>query len=135
MSTNRKNRTFTEFKADAVQLFVAGNRAIAQLARELEINESSIGYWVKAYRVRHPDPEVAPLPVDAGGSRGWRRRIGGWRRKTRSYKSRGLLREGAAVSEKSTLIHAEKAHHTIELMARLLGVSRAGLRLSGCPCY
>lgn len=66
MSTNRKNRTFTdEFKADAVQLVVAGNRQIAQVARELEINESSLGYWVKAYRARHPDPETAPLPVEA----------------------------------------------------------------------
>lgn len=64
MSTNR--RSFTEeFKADAVQLVVAGNRPIAQVARELEINESSLGYWVKAYRAQHPDPEVAPLPVEA----------------------------------------------------------------------
>jgi len=64
MSTNR--RTFTEeFKADAVQLVVQGQRPIAQVARELEINESSLGYWVKAYRARHPDPEVAPLPVEA----------------------------------------------------------------------
>ena len=30
------------------------------------------------------------------------------------------------MSEKFTLMHAEKAHHTIEFMARLLGVSRAG---------
>lgn len=64
MSTNR--RTFTdEFKADAVQLVVQGQRPIAQVARELEINESSLGYWVKAYRREHPDPEVAPLPVEA----------------------------------------------------------------------
>lgn len=41
-------------------------------------------------------------------------------------KRRGLIREGTAVSGKSTLIHAEKATFTIELMARLLGVSRAG---------
>src|SRR5699024_476901 len=41
-------------------------------------------------------------------------------------KSRGLLRETAAVSEKFTLMHAEKANHTIGFMARLLGVSRAG---------
>lgn len=64
MSTNRRKFT-DEFKADAVQLVVQGGRPIAQVARELEINESSLGYWVKSYRVRHPDPEIAPLPVEA----------------------------------------------------------------------
>src|SRR5699024_1166337 len=62
MSTNR--RTYTpEFKADAVQLVVQHERPIAQVARELEVNESSLGYWVKTYRQQHPDP-AAPLPVD-----------------------------------------------------------------------
>ncbi len=64
MSTPRRKFT-DEFKADAVQLVVQGGRPIAQVARELEINESSLGYWVKAYRQQHPDPEVAPGPVDA----------------------------------------------------------------------
>ena len=61
-----KRRKFTpEFKADAVQLVVVAQRPIAQVARELEINESSLGYWVKAYRAQHPDPETAPPPVEA----------------------------------------------------------------------
>ena len=61
-----KRRRFTEeFKADAVQLVVQGERPIAQVARELEINESSLGYWVKSYRAQHPDPSSAPLPVEA----------------------------------------------------------------------
>lgn len=64
MSTNRRKFT-DEFKADGVQLVVAGNRPIAQVARELEINKSSLNYWVKAYRAEYPDPEVAPLPVEA----------------------------------------------------------------------
>ena len=64
MSTPRRKFT-DEFKADAVQLVVQGGRPIAQVARELEINESSLGYWVKGYRQQHPDPEVAPGPVDA----------------------------------------------------------------------
>ena len=64
MSLNRRKFT-DEFKADAVQLVVQGQRPIAQVARELEINESSLGYWVKTYRQQHPDPETAPAPVDA----------------------------------------------------------------------
>ena len=67
MTTGKsKRRQFTEeFKADAVQLVIQGSRPIAQVARELEINESSLGYWVKNYRQAHPDPQVAPAPVDA----------------------------------------------------------------------
>ena len=64
MSTNRR-KFAPEFKADAVQLVVVGNRPIAQVARELEINESSLGDWVKPYRQQHPDPSTAPLPVEA----------------------------------------------------------------------
>ena len=61
-----KRRKFTpEFKADAVQLVVVAQRPIAQVARELEINESSLGYWVKIYREQHPDPVKAPPPVEA----------------------------------------------------------------------
>lgn len=45
MSSKRRKYT-PEFKADAVQLVVVAQRPIAQVARELEINESSLGYWV-----------------------------------------------------------------------------------------
>ena len=67
MTTEKpRKRQFTdEFKADAVQLVVQSDRPIAQVARELEINESSLGYWVKNYRQAHPDLTVAPTPVDA----------------------------------------------------------------------
>lgn len=64
MSTNRRKFT-EEFKADAVQLVVQAERPIAQVARELEVNESSLGYWVKSYRGQHPEPATAPLPVEA----------------------------------------------------------------------
>ena len=67
MTTEKpRKRQFTdEFKADAVQLVVQSERPIAQVARELEINESSLGYWVKIYREQHPDPVKAPPPVEA----------------------------------------------------------------------
>ena len=64
MSSKRRKYT-AEFKADAVQLVVVAQRPIAQVARELEINESSLGYWVKIYREQHPDPVKAPPPVEA----------------------------------------------------------------------
>ncbi|WP_425305853.1 IS3 family transposase [Agromyces archimandritae] len=126
MSSSRRKFT-DEFKADAVQLVVQGKRAVAQVARELGINESSLGYWVKAYRQQHPDPQTAPMPVDAA-------RIARLEAENRRLieenaflkKGRGLLRPGTAVSVKFTLIHAEKANHTVEFMASMLGVTRAG---------
>lgn len=59
MSTNRRRYT-PEFKADAVQLVVQAEQSIAQVARDLEINESSLGYWVKNYRQQHPEPTAVP---------------------------------------------------------------------------
>ena len=80
-----KRRKFTpEFKADAVQLVVVAQRPIAQVARELEINESSLGYWVKIYREQHPDPVKAPPPVEAAAWPRWRPRFVVCRRRTRS---------------------------------------------------
>ncbi|WP_265415422.1 IS3-like element ISGmo1 family transposase [Gulosibacter molinativorax] len=124
----KPRRQFTdEFKADAVQLVIQGQRPIAQVARELEINESSLGYWVKNYRQANPDPQTAPAPVDAAR---YARLEAENRRLAEENaflkKGRGLLREGTAVSVKFQLIHEEKAHHTIGLMTRLLKVSRAG---------
>lgn len=76
MSTNRRRYT-PEFKADAVQLVVQAEQSIAQVARNLEINESSLGYWVKNYRQQHPEPaeaaRIARLkarePATGGGER------------------------------------------------------------------
>ena len=66
MTIKKPRRQFTdEFKADAVQLVEQSGRTVAQVARELEINESTLLGWVKAYRRAHPDPATAPTPVDA----------------------------------------------------------------------
>ena len=67
MTTDKpRKRKFTdEFKADAVQLVEQSSRPVAQVARELEINESTLLGWVKTYRRAYPDPATAPTPVDA----------------------------------------------------------------------
>ncbi len=44
----RKRRKFTdEFKADAVKLVRAGGRSISQVARDLDLTESSLREWVR----------------------------------------------------------------------------------------
>jgi len=43
-------------------MVVETSRAIAEVARELRISETSLGNWVKAYREQHADDEP-PLQV------------------------------------------------------------------------
>ena len=56
----RKYRKFSpEFRDEAVRLVVDASRPIAQVARELGINEGTLGNWVNKYRVEHTDDEPA----------------------------------------------------------------------------
>ena len=55
-----KNRTYSpEFKEEAVRLVVETSRPIADVARELQITETSLGNWVRAYREKHAENEPA----------------------------------------------------------------------------
>ena len=42
-----------EFREEAARMVVEGSRAIAQVARELGLSETSLGNWVRAYRGKH----------------------------------------------------------------------------------
>jgi transposase-like protein len=59
----RKYRQFSsEFKDEAVRLVIEASRPIVQVARELGINEGTLGNWVNRYRAEHADDEP-PLNV------------------------------------------------------------------------
>ena len=54
-----KYRKFTpEFREEAARMVVETSRPIADVARELGINETSLGNWVRAYREKHAGDEV-----------------------------------------------------------------------------
>jgi transposase len=58
-----KYRKFSpEFREEAARMVVESSRAIADVARELGINETSLGNWVRAYREKHAGDEP-PLQV------------------------------------------------------------------------
>ena len=105
-------RTFSaEYREEAVKMVLETGPPIAAVARDLGINEGTLGNWVNKYRDEHPASEVAQHlragPVEGAGEREPRTADG-----TRlPEKSRGLLREGA-MSEKYALIAAEKADPT-----------------------
>jgi transposase len=49
----RQRREFTpEYKDEAVKLVVNTGRAVAMVARELGINEATLGRWVNSFKAR-----------------------------------------------------------------------------------
>jgi len=56
-----KGKTYSaEFKEQAVKRVVDNSLPIAQVARELGINDTTLGFWVKAYRKK-----LAGQPIPA----------------------------------------------------------------------
>jgi transposase-like protein len=50
--TRRKRRAFTpEFKAEAVRLTKAGDRSIPQVAKDLDLTESTLRQWIKRVEI------------------------------------------------------------------------------------
>jgi len=55
-----KYRKFSpEFREEAARMVIETSRPIADVARELSINETTLGNWVKAYRTEHAADEPA----------------------------------------------------------------------------
>ena len=53
-----KYRKFTpEFREEAARMVVETSRPIVEVARELGVNETSLGNWVRAYREKHAGDE------------------------------------------------------------------------------
>jgi transposase len=46
-----------EFREEVARLVVETNRSIADVAREYGLNETTVGGWVKRYRVEHAGAE------------------------------------------------------------------------------
>jgi Transposase and inactivated derivatives len=56
----RSRRKFSpHFKAEAVQFVIETGRPVAEVARELEINEGTLGNWVNQWKADNPEPEKA----------------------------------------------------------------------------
>jgi len=58
----RRRKFSPEFKDEAVKMVIESSRAIAEVAREIQVNEGTLGNWVNKYRVEHADEEP-PLSI------------------------------------------------------------------------
>lgn len=55
----RRRKFSPEFKDEAVKMVTESSRPIAEVAREIQVNEGTLGNWVNKYRVEHGDEEPA----------------------------------------------------------------------------
>ena len=59
----RSKKNFSpEYRGEAVKMVIETSRPVAQVARELGMNEGTLSNWVNAYRRAHP-VEDEPLTV------------------------------------------------------------------------
>ena len=64
MATQSRKKYTPEFRDEAVKMVLESSRPIAQVARELGLNEGTLGNWVNRYRKEHGPAEDAPLEAD-----------------------------------------------------------------------
>jgi transposase-like protein len=58
-----RRRKFTaEFKDEAAKMVIDGSRPVAEVAREIHVNEGTLGSWVNKYRIEHAGEEP-PLSI------------------------------------------------------------------------
>jgi transposase-like protein len=60
----QRRRFSPQFKAEAVQMVIETGKPIAEVARDLGINDGTLGNWVNAYRRANPEPAEPLSPVE-----------------------------------------------------------------------
>ena len=63
----RRRKFSPEFKDEAVKMVIESSRAIAEVAREIQVNEGTLGNWVNKYRVEHADEDPRLSVSDRAG--------------------------------------------------------------------
>jgi len=62
---SQKYRKFSpEFRAEAVRMVIESSRPIAQVAKELGVNDGTLGNWVSQYRGEHAEDEPPLTPAE-----------------------------------------------------------------------
>ena len=130
----KAKRYAPEFKEQAARKVVDKSLPIAQVAREIGVNDTTLGFWVKDYREAYRAAAAAGLP-GAERMRELERRNRELEMENAFLKKRPRLREGASVTQKYEVIDAEYAEMpggetggapAIIQMCEWLGVSKSG---------
>ncbi|WP_191894635.1 transposase, partial [Planomonospora parontospora] len=59
--TRRRRQFSPEFKEEAVRMVLEGERTVASVAREFDINASTLGSWVNRHRIVSAQGERQPV--------------------------------------------------------------------------
>src|SRR3954466_15689170 len=98
----RQRREFTpEYKDEAVKLVINTGRAVATVARELGINEATLGRWVNSFKARQDAGDAALSETE-------------WGEWARLRKENSELKMDRAFSKKASLFFAQEASDTNE---------------------
>jgi transposase len=98
----RQRREFTpEYKDEAVKLVINTGRAVATVARELGINEATLGRWVNSFKARQDTGDGALSETE---------RV----ELTRLRKENSELKMDRAFLKKASLFFAQEASDTNE---------------------
>ena len=60
----QRRRFSPQFRAEAVQMVIETGKPIAEVARDLGVNDGTLGNWVKAWRDANPEPGKALSPME-----------------------------------------------------------------------
>ena len=90
--TKRKRRAFTkEFKAQAVRIVRESGKAVAAVARELDLTESAVRHWVRQAEIDAGRGPAGALTTEE------REELGRLRRETRTLRmERDILKKATA---------------------------------------
>ena len=89
----RPSKYSPEFREQAVELVRATGKTVAEVARDLQINDTTLGNWVKADRAERGEPDGSGLlPLTAERAELTRLRRGNAKLKT----EREILKNAAA---------------------------------------
>src|SRR5664280_1721499 len=123
-----RRRKFTpEFRDEAVKMVIETARPIAEIARDIHVNEGTLGNWVHKYRVEHVEEEPALSVSERARRRALEREDRELRMKTEFLgEAAAFLRPGVSVSSKYEFIDAEKARYPVVKMCEWMAVSTSG---------
>ncbi|MGH3824718.1 MAG: IS3 family transposase [Pseudonocardiaceae bacterium] len=123
----RRRKYTQEFKDEAAKMVVETSRPIAEVAREIGVNEGTLGSWVAKYRIDHAGEEPPLSITDRARLRELERENRELKMKAEFLgKSGGLLRPGVSVTAKFGFIDAQKADFPIVKMCEWAEVSTSG---------
>lgn len=95
-----------EFRGEAARMVVEGSRAIAQVAREYGLSETTLGNWVRSYREAHASDEP-PLEL-------WERAL----LRELERHNRELETENAFLKKRRRTLHGSLGERQIRLHRR-----------------